>query len=48
MLPVTGVGVAIAGHNIVLGTMIAVAAGLVAAGCVLYRIGSRHKRINAS
>jgi hypothetical protein len=48
MLPVTGMGIAVAGHSVVLGTMIAIAVLAVALGCVLYRVGSRNKRINAS
>jgi hypothetical protein len=48
MLPVTGIGIAVAGHNLALGVTITAAAVMVAVGCVLYRFGSRARRIDAA
>lgn len=47
-LAATGIGVTVAGQNVVLGGMIVGAVVLLAAGSVLYRIGSRGRRVDAA
>ena len=48
ILPVTGLGFAVAGHHVVLGAMIGAAVWAVAVGCALYRVGTWKKRIDAA
>ncbi|MFL6114871.1 MAG: hypothetical protein ACJ786_26510 [Catenulispora sp.] len=48
MLPVTGAGIALAGHNVTLGVMIATAGALIVGGSALYRLSKRGQRVRAT